>query len=63
MFTRCFERNRFDSFKNKEVYEVINLSQYGFEWYEDNRCVKTGLVEDLEETIEALKEEGFEEVI
>lgn len=53
MFTRCFEREN----------ETINLSEYGFEWYIDNRMVKTGLVENLDETIEALISEGFEEII
>ena len=53
MWTRCFERNN----------EIINISDYGFEWYVDNKLVRTGLVENLEEDIEMLKEDGFEEVI
>lgn len=42
--------------------EVILISDYGFEWYKDNKLVKAGLVENLEETIELLKDEGFVEV-
>lgn len=53
MWTRCFERDN----------EIINISDYGFEWYVDNKLVRTGLVENLEEDIEMLKEDGFEEVI
>lgn len=53
MFTRCFEREN----------ETINISEYGFEWYVDNKMVRTGLVENLEEDIEMLIEEGFEEVV
>lgn len=53
MATRCFERDN----------EVINISEYGFEWYVDNKMVRSGLVENLDEDIEALKNEGFEEVL
>lgn len=53
MATRCFERGN----------EVINISEYGFEWYVDNKMVRSGLVENLDEDIEALKNEGFEEVL
>jgi hypothetical protein len=53
MYTRCFERGN----------EVINISEYGFEWYVDNKVVRTGLVENLEEDIESLINEGFEEVV
>lgn len=53
MWTRCFERDN----------EIINISDYGFEWYVDNKLVRTGLVENLKEDIEMLKEDGFEEVI
>lgn len=53
MWTRCFERDN----------EIINISDYGFEWYVDNKLVRTGLVENLEEDIEMLKEDGFEEII
>lgn len=52
MWTRCFERDN----------EIINISEYGFEWYVDNKVVRTGLVENLEEDIKSLIEEGFEEV-
>lgn len=53
MATRCFERDN----------EIINISEYGFEWYVDNKMVRSGLVENLDEDIEALKNEGFEEVL
>ena len=53
MATRCFERGN----------EVINISEYGFEWYVDNKMVRSGLVENLDEDIETLKNEGFEEVL
>ena len=36
---------------------------HSVEWYVDNKLVRTGLVENLEEDIEMLKEDGFEEVI
>lgn len=57
MYTRCFER------ESKEGYEVVNISEYGFEWYIDNRMVRTGLVENIESDIESLIEAGFEEVL
>ena len=53
MYTRCFERDN----------EVINISEYGFEWCVNNKVVKNGLVENLEETIKLLMNEGFEEVV
>lgn len=53
MYTRVFEREN----------ETINLSEYGFEWYVDNKVVKTGLIEDLEETIVMLENEGFVEIV
>jgi len=53
MYTRCFERGN----------ETININEYGFEWYVDNKLVRTGLVENLEEDIESLINEGFEEVV
>ena len=53
MWTRCFEKDN----------ETINISEYGFEWYVDNKVVRTGLVENLEEDIKSLIEEGFEEVV
>lgn len=57
MFTRCFERGEDDN------YEVINISDYGFEWYVNNNLVRSGLVENLEEDINSLLNEGFTEVI
>lgn len=53
MWTRCFEKDN----------EIINISEYGFEWYVNNELVRTGLVENLEEDIEMLKEDGWEEII
>lgn len=63
MLTRCFERDN----------EVINISEYGFEWYVDDKLIfkwyvndkptRAGLVENLEENIKILKSEGFEEVL
>lgn len=51
MWTTCLER--------EETREVINISDYGFEWYKDDKLVKSGLVEDKEEDIKMLIEEGF----
>lgn len=53
MFTRCFEREN----------EIVNISDYGFEWYKGDRVIRSGLVEDIEADIEALKDEGFVEVL
>lgn len=57
MFTRCFERETKDN-----SYEVINISSYGFEYYKNNRLERTGLVENLDEDIKNIIEEGFTEV-
>ena len=51
--TRCFERDN----------EVININEYGFEYYRNNELKKSGLVEDLDATITSLIEDGFTEVI
>lgn len=53
MLTRCFERNN----------EVININEYGFEWYRDDKLIGSGLVDGYEETIESLIEDGWEEVV
>lgn len=53
MWTTCLEREW------SGHYEVINLSDYGFEWYLDNKLVKNGLIEDRQTTIEMLIDEGF----
>lgn len=53
MYSTCLER------ECNGCYEVINISDYGFEWYVNNKLVKSGLVEDKENDIEMLKEEGF----
>ncbi len=58
MFTRCFERET-----REGQIEVINISDYGFEYFVNHERVRTGLVEDLEEDVRSLIEEGFEEVI
>lgn len=63
MYTRCFERTYYDRLADEEVYEVINLSEYGFEWYVNNKLVRSGLIEDIDETIELLTSEYFEEVM
>ena len=63
MMTRCFERTSYNRYTGKDVYEVINISDYGFEWYVDNNHVRSGLVENLEEDIQSLIDEGFEEVV
>lgn len=51
MWTTCLER--------EETNEVINISDYGFEWYKDDKLVREGLVENKEEDIKLLIEEGF----
>lgn len=53
MWTICLER--------EETNEVVNISDYGFEWYQGNKMVRSGLIdsEHKEEDIEALIEEGF----
>ena len=53
MYTRCFERGN----------EIINISEYVFEWYVANKVIRIGLVENLEEDIESLINEDFEEVV
>ncbi len=63
MYTRCFERMYFNHYLGVEVYEVLNLSEYGFEWYVDGELTRSGLIEDIDETIELLMNEGFEEVM
>lgn len=52
MYTRCFERDN----------EVVNISEYGFEWYVDNKVIRSGLVENIDNDIESLLNEGFVEV-
>ena len=51
MWTTCLER--------EETNEVVNTSDYGFEWYEGNVLVRSGLVENKEEDIQSLLEMGF----
>lgn len=53
MYTRCFERDN----------EVVNISEYGFEWYVDDKVVRSGCVENIDEDIASLIEEGFTEVV
>lgn len=59
MFTRCFERGE----EGSECYEVVNISNYGFEYYVNNRLERTGLVENVDDDVESLLEEGFKEVV
>lgn len=61
MFTRCFERTTYD-LNWDEYHEVINISEYGFELYVDDTLERAGLVEDLEETINMLLDDGWVEV-
>lgn len=63
MYTRCFERTVYNPYTVKEQYEVINISEYGFEWYINNKLVRSGLVEYIDEDIESILEAGFEEVV
>lgn len=57
MYTRCFERESING------YEVINISEYGFEYYINNDLEKTGLVDDYTKTINDLICDGWEEVL
>ena len=61
MYTRCFERTTVVN--GDDSYEVINLSEYGFEWYVNDVLARTGLVDGLDETIDLLLGEGFVEVV
>ena len=61
MFTRCFERTAYD-LNWDEHYEVINISEYGFELYVDDALERVGLVENLEETINMLLDDGWVEI-
>ena len=60
MYTRTFIRTSYGW--SGEHSEQINISEYGFEWFVDGELSRSGLVENLEETIEMLIDEGFEEV-
>lgn len=51
MWTTCLER--------EETNEVVNISDYGFEWHKDDKLVREGLVENKEKDIKLLIEEGF----
>lgn len=57
MFTRCFERESINGI------ETINISEYGFEYYINDQLERTGLVDGYEETVTALLEDGYEEII
>ena len=39
--------------------EIIVISAYGFDWYKGGQLQRSGLVENLEEEILALEDEGF----
>lgn len=58
MYTRTFERTN-----SNDDYEVINLSEYGFEWFVNGKPVRTGLVDGLDETVALLLDEDFIEVL
>jgi len=51
MWTICMER--------VETDEVVNISDYGFEWYQGHTLVRSGLVENKEDVIMILEELGF----
>lgn len=57
MFTRVFEKENFDG-----RIDTINISDYGFEYYEGDKLVRIGLVENLEETCEDLLNDDWVEV-
>jgi hypothetical protein len=57
MFTRVFEKENFDG-----RIDTINISDYGFEYYEGDKLARTGLVENLEETCEDLLNDDWVEV-
>lgn len=58
MYTRTFEREHYNG-----DYEVINLSDYGFEWFVNGELVRSGLIENIDETIALLLDEEFVEVL
>ena len=41
-------------------FETIYIGDYGFEWWVNKDCARTGLVENLDEDIASLTEIGFE---
>lgn len=53
MYTWLFKRDN----------ETIRISDYGFEIYVNNELVQSGCVENIEEDIESLLNEGFEEAL
>ena len=57
MVTWTFERTLTNG-----TYEIINISDYGYDLFVNNVYSQSGLVENLKETIEALKEVGFKEI-
>ena len=63
MYTRCFERFAYNPYTDEEVYEVVNISPYGFEWYSNDRVIRTGCVEDMDADIESLLDMDFTEVL
>ena len=56
MYMRLFERLEYGT------YETIKLNYYGFIWEVEGQPVKSGFIEDEEETAAMLIDEGFEEV-
>lgn len=66
MFERVFERhtcNPLEVYMIGDSYEVLNISEYGFAYYRNGHCLKSGLVENLNELVEMLIEDGWEEVL
>lgn len=57
MYTRVFERE----LSNGQI-ETINISEYGYEFYLDDKFITAGLVENLDETIEDLISADYVEV-
>ena len=58
---RYFERTSYD-LNWDEHYEVINISEHSFELYVDDALERVGLIEDFEETINMLLDDGWVEI-
>lgn len=62
MYTRAFERFSYNRNTGNEDYEIIFISDYGFDWFVNDERVRSGLVENIDDDIASLLDEGFEEV-
>lgn len=62
MYTRAFERFSYNRNTGNEDYEIIFISDYGFDWFVNDKRVRSGLVENIDDDIASLLDEGFEEV-